>query len=43
MHVACFSGSYDCVKFLIRCGADVGILDIFNKKKILWRNFFFNS
>jgi hypothetical protein len=27
MHVACFSGSYDCVKFLIRCGADVGLLD----------------
>ena len=27
MHVACFSGSYECVKFLIRCGANVGILD----------------
>lgn len=27
MHVACFSGSYDCVKYLLRCGADVGILD----------------
>lgn len=27
MHVACFSGSYDCVKYLIRCGANVAILD----------------
>lgn len=27
MHVACFSGSYDCVKYLIRCGANVSILD----------------
>lgn len=27
MHVAAFSGSYDCIKYLIRCGADVGILD----------------
>ena len=27
MHVACFSGAYDCVKYLIRCGANVAILD----------------
>lgn len=35
MHVACFSGSYDCVKFLIRCSADVGILDIFNSIELM--------
>lgn len=27
IHIACFSGSYDCVKYLIQCRADVKILD----------------
>jgi hypothetical protein len=28
LHVACFSGSYDCVKYLLRCGADASPLDV---------------
>lgn len=27
LHVACFSGSYDCVKYIIRCGTEIGALD----------------
>jgi hypothetical protein len=28
MHIVAFSGSYDCVKYLIRCCADVGLMDV---------------
>lgn len=27
MHIACFSGAYDCVKFLIKCGANASVID----------------
>ena len=37
IHIACFSGSYDCVKYLIRCSADVGILDVLFMSS--WRSF----
>jgi ankyrin repeat protein len=29
MHIACFSGSYDCVEFLIKSGAEIGLQDVF--------------
>ena len=47
LHVACFSGAYDCVKFLIECHADINSIDVFNLIFInsipflfIWFNFF---
>ena len=43
LHVAAFSGSNDCVKYLIQCGADISALDIFfeflNFFHKIWKNY----